>query len=138
MQKALYLPKVRITLSDQNPSVQNILIKHLRSLGVPIYEGTNGFDMRFPFLTWKPELNYVTQKSSLLTLIGESGKENTIYVETAEEFLEQFEKPAKPACESFRVGDYDASVFKDKVVVGCQTISRQTVESVLEIMQKLS
>lgn len=37
-----------------------------------------------------------------------------------------------------KIGDYNASVFPDKIVVGCQTISKEKVQKVLAAMEELS
>ena len=101
---------------------------------VYLYRYTTSYDPMYRFIVWKPENGEITQAS----IIEFPGRTHQYIVNTAEEFIAHFEMPAKPVSEIVTVGDYNAVVYKDYAQIGCQTISRETVEGVLEIMKKLS
>jgi hypothetical protein len=115
--------KEKLVLDSKNPIIQDMVIATLRDEGVQVYEGTTGFDVKYPVLFWDGySLTQITEPPSqsykLLSLEG---------------FLEQFISTDK----TMRIGDYDA-VFNDKEVkVGCQTIPYDIVKKLYEAMTEM-
>lgn len=105
-------------------------IQYLRSLGVPCYEHTTGFDPEYPSLTWAArELS-----QSAITRGTQVGY--TIEAASLEEFVAMFE----PEYIEIKVEDatekYNAVVCPNKVMVGCQTVSAEKFKEIVEAAKK--
>ena len=63
MIKKKALPTNGFELDTQNPVIQKMVIDFCRNNGIPVYEGTNGFDPKYPIVCWSPGENLITQRS---------------------------------------------------------------------------
>jgi len=123
MIKKKALPTNGFELDTQNPVIQKMVIDFCRNNGIPVYEGTNGFDPKYPIVCWSPGENLITQRSI--------SADRSISVE---EFIQQFFH----SIESINVGSYKVVVDDgDEISVGCQTISFEQVEKVYMAMKEL-
>lgn len=108
-------------------------IQYLRSLGVPCYEHTTGFDPNFPSLTWTPGTAGELSQSAITrgTQVGYS-----IEAHSLEDFVAMFE----PEYIEIKVEDatekYNAVVCPDKVMVGCQTVPAKKFKEIVEAAKK--
>lgn len=108
-------------------------IQYLRSLGVPCYSRTTGFDPEFPSLTWNPGTAGEISQSALTSGSPASYR---IVVDSLEKFVAMFE----PEYIEIKVEDatekYNAVVCPDKVMVGCQTVSAEKFKEIVEAAKK--
>ena len=124
MIKKRTLPTNGFELNTKDPMVQKMVIDFCRNNGIPVYEGTNGFDSKYPIVCWSPGEEHITQRARFIT-------EKILSVE---EFIQQFFHSIEP----INVGSYKVIVDNgDKITVGCQTISFEQVEKVYMAMKEL-
>jgi hypothetical protein len=122
MIKKKTLPTEDFELNSQDSTVQKMVIDFCRNNGVPVYEGTKGFDPRYPILCWSPHHKNITQRPSHVTKIV-----------SVEEFLQQFFSSTEP----IKVGTYDVMVDNgDEITVGCQSITFEQVQEVYMAMKE--
>lgn len=121
--------KTRITLDINDEATFNLLWNHFKSMGGNMYRAEVGYDKEFPYLLW--ENNEFQRSSSPCAAYSYN-----VSVNTVQEFLSYF---TKLTSKTIPLTDrYEAVVHADKVVVGCQTITKEKVVEILGIMNELS
>lgn len=123
----LFIPSVdhMFSLDSTDPITQSIVIDFLRSGGIPIYNGTNGFDETYPYLIWDNKVGYISQS-----------KETKTNHYPLDVFLKQFYNNFR---EEIKLNNkYNAIVLgaQQIVEVGCQTISFEAVEALYNSIQR--
>ena len=97
--KEIILPKEEFVLSIDNEDVVNLVLLHLRSLGVPINSQLKHFDSDYPFIYWNGN-TIVLRKNASYYIAA---------IHDAMEFIELFTDP-KPTSKTIPLNekkDYD-------------------------------
>ncbi len=117
-----------IIMNDATPAVVDMVIKHLKEIGVPFYKETTKFDPEYPYLIWDNDFTYVSQSK-------ECEEVNYRKPVSVGEFIEAF---IKPTSKMISLNDeYNAIVSATEVQVGYQTIPISKVEEILKIAKQL-
>lgn len=102
-------------------------IQYLRSLGVPVFKDTTEYDPEYPRLIWSHSPKNVTQTQT-------EDPSSAQKVVTIAEFVALFEIPEKPT--TIKVEniskEYSATVTKEAIIVGCQTIPAQKFKELIK------
>ncbi len=120
----LRLPKYTISFTSTDRASQELLFTIVKSMDLPIYSGTYGYDRQYPYFFWTG--SQISQTRGPL--------EKEFKCESVEEFLKHFfQGPVRVSLNE----QYEALVEKDAVKVGCQTIPFEKVKEVYDAMVDL-
>jgi hypothetical protein len=115
-----------IRLSIDDKITFEILWDYLGTLGVDRYNIEKGYRKDFPYLMW--DGTSFCRTSSL-------SRADSIVVNTVGDFMKHF---ISSGTEEIQLtSEYKATIHPDKVIVGCQTITKEKVEEILKIMNEL-
>lgn len=111
------------------PEQQVLLVEWCVQNGIPVYPETRRFpyDREYPFLVWNMDKLSQTQQDT-------DGNWKKISIP-------DFKKLAIKHCAHVLLQlneEYTAKIFKDKIVVGCQTFNINIIDELVKAKQKLN
>lgn len=124
------LPKIGIALNNTDPIAQFTVISLFKTLGIDVYEETNEYDPKYPYLFWNG--NQLSQSMDC------HGYEEV--TDIVEEFISHFieDEKAKPTRIDVEISDeYNATITNKHITVGCQTITKETLLEIIEGAKKV-
>ncbi len=115
---------IRLAIDDK--ITFEILWDYLGTLGAERYNAEQGYKTGFPYLMWD---------GSMFCRAGGLNYSSSIVVDTVGDFMKHF---ISSGTEEIQLtSEYKATIHPDKVIVGCQTITKEKVEEILKIMNEL-
>ena len=118
-----------IVLNLSNIDTQFKVYKKILEINGEISQGTNSVDKDKPYWFYDIESNEFgkCEKEGI-------NKESDLLCNTIADFFKKINsfEPKKV----IKIGDYEGRIYKEYIIVGCQTVSKKQIEEILEIMNK--
>jgi hypothetical protein len=118
------LPEQELVFTNADEFTVNLLISIMGNLGVEIYEHSQTYDPNYPYLVWDGDR--ITQAAGVL---------NRTKIDTIEDFVRQFTETTSKTIQL--TNDYQATIWPDKITVGCQEITFKKLEEVWNTMLEI-
>jgi hypothetical protein len=125
--------------ADYKKDEQDFVVNTLFAMGIIPKNQVKGFlfDREYPYLFWDADFKRLDRSRE--PEVDESYNSDEVQVKSAIEFLKYFVEVIKPTKQEIKISkDYTAVVYKSKIIVGCQIISKQALEKVYKAMQELN
>ena len=118
-----------IVLNLSDIDTQFKVYKKILEINGKISQGTNSVDKDEPYWFYEIETNAFGK-------CGESAinEDSDLLCNTISDFFKKI-KSLEPK-KVITIGDYEGKIYKEYIKVGCQTVSKEQIEEILEIMNK--
>ncbi|MGL5204762.1 MAG: hypothetical protein ACRC63_00770, partial [Metamycoplasmataceae bacterium] len=103
--------------------------KKILEINGKISQGTNSVDKDEPYWFYETETNEFGKCGERLI-----NKDSDLLCDTIADFFKKI-KSLEPK-KVITIGDYVGKIYKEYIEVGCQTIPKEQIEEILEIMNK--
>ena len=118
-----------IILNDVDIDIQFKVYKKILEINGKILDAANPIDKNEPYWFYNIESNYFGKCEEKAI-----DKESDLLCNTIADFFKKIKSlvPKKV----IKIGDYEGRIYKEYIEVGCQTVSKNQIEEILEIMNK--